>query len=429
MNVNVEETGPVERRIHVEIPTTEVDAAFEAYFREMRRSAHIKGFRPGKAPREVLEKYFGERASGEVLERLVGESLGKAITDSDLDVLGEPRLLPGEPPKPGARFSYDAEVDVRPAIEVTKVRGLEVTRPALPVPEQDPVEAHLEDMRQRQAQLVEEESGASAARGNVAVLDYVGKIDGKPFAGSSAREAQIELGAGRTFGGFEDQIVGMQVGGERAFDVPMPDDHADESLRGKTVRFEVKLVALKRREVPELDDEFAKDVSSFATLAELREDLARRVAEGRAADQKRLERGAVVDALLAANPFPVPPRLVESQVRARIGRMLGQLGSARVSRDAVAQLVERWSEELRPQVENEIKLALLAPAIAKAESIEVTDADVDEQLTRIAEANQKPFAELKREYRERGLLDALRAGILEQKAVELALDAAKLSDA
>jgi trigger factor len=429
MNVNVEETGPVERRLHIEIPTTDVDAAFEAFFREMRRSAHIKGFRPGKAPRDVLEKYFGERASGEVLQRLVEDSLGKAITDADLDVLGEPRLTPNAPPKLGAPFSYDAEVDVRPVIEVSKVRGLEVKRPTLPVPEQDPVEAHLEEMRQRQAQLVEEETAQAVARGNVAVLDYVGKIDGKPFAGSSAREAQIEVGAGRTFGGFEDALVGMQVGDEREFDVAMPDDHSDESLRAKTVHFEVKLVALKRREVPELDDEFAKDVSSFATLAELREDLSRRVAEGREAEQKRLERGAVVEALLAANPFPVPSHLVEAQVRQRIARMLQQFGNARVSRDGLTQLVERWTGELRPQVENEIKLALLAPVIAQSEAIEVSDADVDQQLQKIAEANQQSFGDMKREYRERGLVEALRAGILEQKAVEFALDAAKFVEA
>src|SRR5262245_18757378 len=154
MNVSVEETGPVERRLHIEIPTTDVDAAFEAFFREMRRSAHIKGFRPGKAPRDVLEKYFGDRASGEVHQRLVEQTLGKAIIDNELEVLGDPRLQPGEPPKPGTRFAYDADVDVRPAIEVTQVKGLEVKRPTLPVPEQDPVDAHLEALRQQQAQLV-----------------------------------------------------------------------------------------------------------------------------------------------------------------------------------------------------------------------------------------------------------------------------------
>jgi len=429
MNVSVEETGPVERRLHIEVPTTDVDAAFAAYFQEVRRNAHIKGFRPGKAPREVLEKYFGDRAAGEVLQRLIETTLPKAIKDQNLEVLGEPRLDPREPPKPGARFAYDADVDVRPAIALTQVRGLEVTRPVLPTPEKEPVEAHLDELRQRQAQLVEEASGIAAARGHVAVIDYVGTIDGQPFEGSSSRESQIEIGGGRTFGGFEDQLVGMEVGGERGFDVNMPDDHADEKLRGKPVHFEVKLVALKRRELPELDDEFAKDVSSFETLAELRADLERRVAEGRAAEQKRLERTAVIDALLAANPFPVPPKLVEAQVRVRISRMLQQLGGAQLPREAIGNLIERWTEELRPTVESEIKVALLAPEITKAESIQVSVEDVDEQLKRIAESSERKFGDVKREYREHGLIEALRAGIAEQKAVEFALDAAKFLDA
>lgn len=429
MNVSVEETGPVERRLHIEIPTTEVDAAFESFFREMRRNAHIRGFRPGKAPREVLEQYYGDRASGEVLQRLVERTLFKAIQDSHLDVLGEPRLDPGEPPKPGAQFAYDAHVDVRPEITVAAVKGLEITRPVLPTPEKDPVEAHLEDMRQRQAQVVEEESGVAAAAGHIAVIDYVGKLDGQPFEGSSARESQIELGAGRTFGGFEDQLMGLRVGDERAFDVAMPEDHSDEKLRAKTVRFEAKLVALKRRELPTLDDEFAKDVSSFETLAELRADLERRIGEGRAAELSRLERNALIEKLVEANPFPVPAALVELQLRQRIQRMLQQFGGAQLDREVLGPLVQRWQEELRPQVEREVKLALLAPEIAKLESISASDEEIDAQLARIAEASQRKLSEVKREYREHGLIDALRAGLVEEKVVEFALAAAKLVDA
>jgi trigger factor len=425
MNVSVQEAGPVERKLHVEIPTTDVDAAFARFFQEMRRSSHIKGFRPGKAPREVLEKYFGDRASGEVMQRLVEQTLGKAIEEAKLDVLGEPRLKADTPPKQGARFEYDAEVDVRPTIEVAQVKGLAVKRPVLPVPEGDPVESHLEELRQRQAQISEEASGIASARGHVAVIDFTGTLDGQPFNGSSASDAQVEIGSGRSFAGFDDQLVGLQVGDEREFDLAMPEEHPDETLRGKTVHFKVKLVALKKRELPELDDEFAKDVSSFETLAELRADLARRVQEGRDAEQKQLERGAVIDALLEANPFPVPAALVESQVRARVGRMLGQLRSARVSQEALEGLIERWGSELRPQVERELKLALLAPEVAKREGIEVSDEEIDEQLKRIAEASQRAFGETKREYRERGLMPALKAGLVEQKAVEFTLDGAK----
>ena len=348
MNVSVEETGPVERRLHIEIPTTEVDAAFESFFREMRRSAHIKGFRPGKAPREVLEQYYGDRASGEVLQRLIEGSLFKAIEEKQLDVLGEPRLDPSDLPKPGSQYAYDALVDVRPEITVTAVKGLELVRPALPTPEKDPIEAHLEDLRQRHAQVVDADSAVPAAAGLIAVIDYVGKIDGEPFQGSSARESQIELGAGRTFGGFEDQLIGLRVGDEKAFDVAMPDDHADEKLRAKTVRFEVKLVALKRRELPALDDEFAKDVSSFETLAELRADLEKRIGEGRAAELKRLERAAIVEKLVDSNPFPVPAALVDAQLRARIQRMLQQFGGAQLDREVLGPLVERWQDGAPP---------------------------------------------------------------------------------
>ena len=428
MNVSVEETGPVERRLHIEIPTTEVDAAFDWFFREVRRSAHIRGFRPGKAPREVLEQQYGERASGDVLQRLVEGSLFKAIEDAHLDVLGEPRLDAGELPKPGSQYAYKAIVDVRPAIEVAAVSGLALKRPVVPAPEKDPVEAHLEDLRQRHGQLIEEETGVAAAAGHVAVINYVGKADGEPFEGSSARESQIELGAGRTFGGFEDQLIGLRVGDDHAFDLTMPEDHADEKLRAKSVRFEVKLVALKRRELPLLDDEFAKDVSNFETLAELRADLERRIREGRLAEQKRLERAALVEALVEANPFPVPPALVESQLRARIQRMLTQFGGDKLEREVLGPLVQRWQEELRPQVEREVRLALLAPEIAKREEIAVSDDELDAQLARIAEASQRKLSEVKREYREHGLLDALRAGLVEEKVVEFALAAANVSD-
>jgi trigger factor len=428
MNVSVEETGPVERRLHIEIPTTEVDAAFDWFFREVRRSAHIRGFRPGKAPREVLEQQYGERASGDVLQRLVEGSLFKAIEDAQLDVLGEPRLDAGELPKPGSQYVYKASVDVRPSIEVAVVSGLALKRSVVPAPEKDPIEAHLDDLRQRHGQLVEEETGVAAAAGHVAVINYVGTADGEPFEGSSASESQIELGAGRTFGGFEDQLIGLRVGDEHAFDVTMPEDHADEKLRAKSVRFDVKLVALKRRELPALDDEFAKDVSNFETLAELRADLERRIREGRLAEQKRLERAALVEALVEANPFPVPPALVDAQLRARIQRMLTQFGGDKLDREVLGPLVQRWQEELRPQIEREVRLALLAPEIAKREKIAVNDEELDAQLARIAEASQRKLSEVKREYREHGLLDALRAGLVEEKVVEFALAAANVLD-
>src|SRR5215510_13226957 len=157
MNVETQETGAVERRLRIEIPTAEVDAAFERVYRRLRQRAKIPGFRPGKAPRSVLERYFGESAQSDALEELVRQTLGEAIENAQLAVISEPRLSPQGLPKQGTPFIYEANVEIRPSIELKAVRGLEVKRPTLPEPDRDPVEGHLEELRQHHAAVVDEE--------------------------------------------------------------------------------------------------------------------------------------------------------------------------------------------------------------------------------------------------------------------------------
>ncbi len=429
MEINVEETGPVERKLSIQVPTAEVDAAFHEVFREVGKTAHIKGFRRGKVPRNVLEKYYGDRAAGEVLERLVRETLFKAIQEKELDVLGQPRLDPSEHPKQGAAYSYDALVEIRPVIELRELTGLKVVRPQLPIPDEDPVDAHLQQLREGQGQLVEVEAGTTSARGHTAILDYQGFVDGEAFDGGTAEAAQIEIGAGRTIPGFEDNLVGLQAGDEREFQVDFPEDYPAEHLSGKNATFKVKLQELKRSELPELDDEFAKDVSEeFETLDALKADLRRRVEEGREEELKRLERDAVIDAALEAHPFPVPPSLVENQLAERIHRSMQQFGG-QLPEEQQRELVTNWMEEWRPQVEREVKVALLVPEIAKAHELEVTPEDIDAHLNEVAEQQGQSVGQIKKTYQERGLMPAIAGGLLEQKAIEFLVSTASLSDA
>ena len=222
MSVQVEETGPVERRLSIDVPTARVDAAFDAIYRTMGSQVRVRGFRPGHVPRSVLERMLGERARGEVLERLLRQTLPKAIEEAELAVIGEPRLTPGEEPKQGSPYSYEVTVEIRPEIELRKIRGLEVTRPELPEPEEDPVESYLGELRETHGQLVEEPEGTTAARGRVAIVDYEGTCDGEPFDGGAGRGAAIEIGSGRAIPGFEEQLEGMAAGGEREFDLELP---------------------------------------------------------------------------------------------------------------------------------------------------------------------------------------------------------------
>lgn len=427
MQLEVQETGPVERRLRIEIPTSDVDAAFDGAYRKLGKNTRIRGFRPGRAPRSVLEKYFAEDARGEVLQQLVRESLPKAVEQAELSPVGEPRLEPSQTPRQGEPFSYEATFEIRPTIELKQVSGLSVKRPELPKPEQDPVERHLEELRIAQGQLLEEPEGMSAARGHFAVIEYEATLEGRPLVEGSERETTVELGSGRSLPGFEDQLVGMVVGQEREFELALPERDAAPEAEGKTASFHVKLVGLKRRELPELDDEFAKDVSELATLDELRADLERRVQAGREAEEKRLLREAVIGALIEANPFPVPMGLVERQLSNRISSATAQL-QKQIPEEELGRLMGSWLQEWRPQAERDVRLALLVPEIAKAEGIEVSSEDVDDQLRRIAEERGSSLSALKRSYREQGLLEALAGGLLEQRVVEFLVSRATLSD-
>ncbi len=415
MNVEIEETGPVERKLRIEVPTAEVDAVFDGVYHSLRKAARIPGFRKGKVPRAIMQRYFGERARADVLELLVRDSLARALDEADLDVVGDPRLDPGELPSEGEPYAYEATLDIRPTIELKQVQGLEVVGPELPEPEQDPVEAHLEELRVKHGQLVEESEGVAAARGHLAMIDYEATIEGRPFEGGSGKETSVELGEGRAIPGLEDEILGMTVGQEREFELSLPDSYAVAGAGGQPAHFRVSLLGIKRRELPDLDDEFAKDVSEHATLEELRADLQQRVDAARDRERDRLIREAVIEALIDANPFPVPAALVERQLESRMTR-------------AASQLQQLPREEWRPRAERDVRLALLVPAISEAHDISVSEADLDEQLKDIAAQQGEPLVQLKRSYREQGYLDALRSGLLERRVVDFLVSEATVSD-
>lgn len=424
MNLEVEETGPVERLLRVEVPTAEVDAVFEATYRELARRARVPGFRPGKVPRSVLERMLGPQARAEVMERLLEDSLPRAIREAELSIVGDPRVRSGAEPKQGAPFAYEVTVEIRPAIELRRVRGLEVTRPVLPDPDPDPVEAYLAELREAHAQLVEEPEGTTAARGRVAVLDFEGTCDGRPFEGGRGQGVTVELGSGRAIPGFEDAIEGMTAGTERDFGVELPEGYPVASLAGKRAHFHVRLLALKRKELPELDDEFAKDASEFDTLEALRADLRRRLAEGRAAEERRRLREAVAAALVRENPFPVPPTLTERQLSLRIARAASELGG-RVPEEVLRERVERWREEWRDQAEREVALALLVSEVSKSEGIELGDEDLDAPLREIAGRRGITLTQLRREHR--GLVEGMRASLLEERVLDFLVREATVS--
>ena len=420
MNLNVEETGPLERRLQVEIPTAEVDRAFDAFYRDLGRRAQLKGFRRGRAPRAILERRFGREARGEVFQTLVRDTLFQAIEQAELDIVGEPRLDSGDAPTQGAGFCYEATVEVCPEIRLAQVEGLKLAAVELPEPGADAVEAQLEELRDRWADLVEEGEGVAAAAGHVASVDFEGRVGGETFEGGSGTEVGFEIGSGRA-PDFEQALVGLRVGDEKSFEVDFPQDHSTRAVAGRKVEVKVVLRGLKRKQLPALDDELAKDVSQCETIDELRAELARRLEEDRAAERRRLERERVVEALIAANPFPLPRSLVDAQIENIVQHMTRRAASPR-SEEERAELAGRWREEARSPAERATARALLIPKIARSRGIEVGDDEVERRIAQIAELQGHDAARLRRAYRERkDGIERLRFSLLEEKVVEFLL--------
>jgi trigger factor len=292
----------------------------------------------------------------------------------------------------------------------------------------DDVERELEALRQRHAALVEEPEATEAAPGHFLTIDFTGRIEGQPFEGGSGRDHTLELGAGNMIPGFEEQLTGVRVGEQRTLRVRFPDDYASPALAGKDAEFDVRVVSLRRREVPALDDEFAKDLGDFAELEQVRARIHETLAAARGRQARLGLRRSLMDALIERTPFDLPPGLVRERLHRRLHAAAHELEERGVRRELVDRQLGQWEEEWRPAVEREVREEWLLQEVARREKLAVDDTELDERLARIAEEQGGDAARLRKAYREAGALEALREQVLEEKALEFLLATATIED-
>jgi trigger factor len=426
LNVVSREEGPVTRWIEVEVPAARVDEAFARAYRALGRSARVRGFRPGKAPQSVLRKLYGAAVAEDVERDLVSGTLGSALERSGVEPVSQPQVE-SDAPAEGGPFQYRARVEVKPSLVLGDVRGLPATRPSAAVGDED-VERELETIRQRHAQLVEEGEGAEAAQGHYLNIDFEGRIDGVAFPGGTGKDVAVELGAGQLIPGFDDQLVGARAGEERLVRVRFPDDYGQADVAGKDAEFSVRVTSLRRREVPALDDEFARDLGEFENLEQVRAKVREWLTSARERAAKAALRRSLLDALIERVPFEVPPGLVDERLHRRLHSASHDLEERGLRGAAAERQVARWEQEWRPLIEREIREEWLLEEVARAQSIEVDDAEIDARLEQMAVEQGTTPAKLRKKYRDAGLAEAIRAQLLEDKAVEFLLAEAKVAD-
>jgi trigger factor len=420
VKTNVTELPESRVRVEAQVPAEEVERRVQQAAKQLGAQMRIPGFRKGKVPPPVVIRRLGRET---VLDEALRSSLGTwyvdAIDTAGITPIGEPDLDVGELPALGEPLAFSIEIGVRPAAKLGEYKGLEVGRREAQV-ENAAIDAEIEGLRDRFGTLENVERPAES--GDHLVVDYLGKLGDEPFAGGEGRDQLIELGSGRLVPGFEEQLVGAVAGDQRAINVTFPEDYPG-GLGGKEATFEVNVSEVKAKRLPDLDDEFASDAGGFDTLAELREDIAKRLGE---ADERSIEREfeqAVLDAAVAEAEVELPEALIHARAHELLEQTLSALTRQGISKEAYLQIAGKEEEELAHEAEPEAAGALrreaVLAAVVQAEKIEPTEEELLDALRPAAERDGSKPEKLLERLRKSGRLESLREELAIRQAVEL----------
>ncbi|MFO0569554.1 MAG: trigger factor [Polyangiaceae bacterium] len=423
MQVQVNKLSPVLIEFDVEVPTERVTSEMEKAYAAVSRSARIRGFRPGKAPRGVLRNMFGARIAADVAQRLVDETFSQAVTTQNVQPVSSPAIEPQrvEENKP---FSYKARFEIVPEIETVKYDGLAAKRPLVKVSD-DQIQSELERLQREHSTLEPPKTERAAQKGDVVTIDFNIDVDGKRVDDAGANDFPAELGAGVLLGPIDEALTGKKVGETAEASVEMPASHPHPKLKGKTAVFQLTLKELKERVLPELDDEFAKDLGDVETLTQLKEEISKRIEKQLKENADNAVAEQLVVELVKANPIPLPPSLVERQMQLTQQEILSQ---ARRQGQNVSGLGDELRTKIQADSEVKVRAGLLMAEIAKKENIKIGDPEIEEGLAELAEQSGKNVAKLRAEYRDQKKREMLIGMILENKVLDIIEGKAKIED-
>jgi trigger factor len=424
VNTTVTELPESRVRVEAEVPAAEVEKRVAQAARALARNIRVPGFRAGKAPPPVVIKRVGRDA---VLDEAVRESIGgwytAAIDAARIVPVGEPDLDLGELPGEGQPLRFSIEIGVRPKAKLGEYKGVEVGRREPDVGD-DAIGAELERLRERSAKL--ETVERAAARGDFVVMDYLGSVDGTPFAGGEGRDQMVELGSGRLVPGFEEQLEGAGAGEERTVKITFPEDYGAAELAGKEAEFAVTVKEVKAKDLPELGDDLAAE-AGFDTLDELRGDIRERIAEGETSRIEAEFREAALDSAVKAATVDVPDALVEARARELWDQMIHSLSHQGISKEAYLRISGRGEDEIveagKEDAEQALRREAVLAAVIEAEGIEPTEDELLETVAGAAEGGS-PKKLLER-LKSAGRLEALKEELAQRKALDLIADSAK----
>lgn len=407
------------------VSAEEFEAAVARAYKKNVGKINIQGFRRGKAPRAIIERYYGKEVFYEDAVNIVlPDAYDKAIEEQNIEAVAQPEIdVKDISAETGVVFT--AKVAVKPEFELGQYKGVKVKKVAHKTTEKE-INAEIDRIRERNARLINVEDRA-AEKDDTVVIDYEGFVDGVAFAGGKADGHELKLGSGQFIPGFEDQLIGANIGDDVTVKVTFPEVYHSEELKGKDAEFKVKVHAIKTQELPELDDEFAKDVSEFDTFEDFKADITKKLKENNKKRSQQEFENNVLEAVAEATEIDIPQAMIDTNVENSIRDFAMQMQYQGIDLNQYMQMtgmtIDTLKAQFLPEAEKKVKMSLILEKIAKVESIEVTDADVEAEYENIAETNKMKIEDVKKYLK----AEDLKENKLVEKTVKFLVDNADTS--
>lgn len=387
MSLQVEKLENNMAKLTIEVAAEELEKAIQSAYQKNKNKISVPGFRKGKAPRQIIEKMYGKEVFYEdAANALIPDAYEEALKECEESIVSSPKIEVTQI-EVGKPFIFTAEVALKPEVKLGKYKGVKVEKISVEVTE-DEINAEIEKERESNARTVEVE-GRAIENGDIATIDFEGFVDGTAFDGGKGENYPLTIGSGSFIPGFEEQLIGKNKDEEVEVNVTFPEDYHAEDLKGKAAMFKVAIKEVKTKEMPEVDDEFAAEVSEFDTLAEYKADVQKKLTEKKEKEARNAKEEAVLDAIIADSAMDIPEAMLETQQRQMVDEFAQRLQMQGISIQQYFQFtgldMQKMQEQVKPQAERRIKSRLVLEAIVAAEDIAATDEDYENEIARMAE--------------------------------------------
>ena len=426
MSLQVEKMEKNMAKLTIEVSAEDVEKAMQSAYQKAKGRISIPGFRKGKAPRKMIEQMYGKGVFLEdAVNALIPEHYSKALGECELEIVSQPKIDLVQT-EPGKALIFTAEVAVKPEVTLGEYKGVEVPKSEIEVTDEE-VDAEVKKEQEKNSRTINVEDRA-AQLNDIVTIDFEGSVDGVPFDGGQATEYPLTLGSNTFIPGFEDQLVGAKVGDDVDVKVTFPEEYQAKELAGKEAIFKCAVKKIEAKELPELDDDFAKDVSEFDTLAEYKEHVKTNLVEKKENEAKHAKEDAAVDKIIENAQMDIPEAMLETQCRQMLDDFSRRMQSQGHSMDQYFQFTgmtaEKMMEDMKPQALKRIQTRLVLEKVAEVENIQPTEEEVNEEIAKMAEAYKMEADKLKELLGEREL-EQMKKDMAVQKAVTVIADAAK----